>query len=265
MSAEPAELFDTHCHLFEHGFHGRGGVLLRGPGRELEEYERFRAEYRITRSLVIGYDAGGYAGNSRYIAGLAETRSWMVPLRFAAPGGPFSGAVSAYVADAGAAAALAGALGAEPDPPAILSLNAPPEALAVLEETIRRLESTWVLVSHLGLPGPVGSAREARARLAPLVRLAGLPQVSVKLSGQYAASGTAHPHDDVRVLVDSVADAFGVGALVWGSDFSPCLEAVSLEQAVACLLPAGAGADDRHDILFGNAERSFHRYAGALP
>lgn len=263
MTTGETALFDTHCHVFEHGFHGRTGVLLRGRGRELEEYERFRAEYRITRSLVIGYDEGGYAGNSDYIEGLAPTRPWMVPLRYAIPGGPWSEMASAYAADASTGAALAESLAAA-EPPTVLSLNATPEALATLEPALRGLEGTWVLVSHLGLPGPVGSAAAARDRLEPLLRLAGLPHVSVKLSGQYAASAAAHPHDDVGVLVDLVADAFGVGALVWGSDFSPCLDYVSLEEAVECLLPAGAGAGERHDILFGNADRSFHRYAGAL-
>lgn len=245
------ELFDTHCHLFEHGFHGSTGVLVRGRGRELEEYERFREEYRIAKSLVVGYDGDGYAGNSEYVAGLAETRDWVVPLRYATG------------SDLDFARSPAG-WGYASRAPGILSLNASPEALAELEPSIRAADDTWVLISHLGLPGPVASEAAARERLEPLLRLAGLPHVSVKLSGQYAASTSGYPHDDARVLVDIVAEVFGTAALVWGSDFSPCLEFVSLEEAVECLLPAGASAAERHDILFGNADRSFHQYAGAL-
>lgn len=241
-------IFDTHCHLFEHGFDGRTGVLLRGRGAELEAYERFRAEYEIAKSLVIGYDGDGYAGNSDYIEGL--TGEWIVPLR--------------YGGDLGFARSPGGAGVYAAEAPGILSLNVTPEAIAELEPRIRALEDTWVLISHLGLPGPVDSLDAAKTRLAPLLRLAGLPHVSVKLSGQYAASTVGYPHGDARVLVDLVAEAFGTSALVWGSDFSPCLEFVSLEEAVECLLPAGASAAEQHDILFGNADRSFHQYAGAL-
>ncbi len=257
-------------------------MLLRGRGRELEEYERFRAEYRIAKSLVIGYDEGEYAGNSDYIEGLAggsavagavavcgsrrgsRLRSITGDARSPGVTSVTGGAISVYATDAAAGIFAADALAAQAAAPAILSLNATPESLAVLEPVLRTLDRTWVLISHLGLPGPVDSPAAARARLGPLLRLAGLPHVSVKLSGQYAASTAGHPTTTPASWSTCVAEAFGAGALVWGSDFSPCLDFVSLEEAVDCLLPAGASAGEQHDILFGNADRSFHQYAGAL-
>lgn len=258
-------LFDTHCHLFEHGFHGSTGVLLRGIGEELAAYERYRAEFGIERSLVVGYEEPGrYRGNNDYLLRLAATRDWLVPLLFAsaqAPAPEHRG-LSAYASTREEAQSVAAMLEAA-DAPAVVSLNARPEALAELAPVIRRLERTWFLVSHLGLPGPVDSTEEARERLSPLLGLAGLPNVTVKLSGQYAASVVGYPHPDVQSLVDLVAERFGADALTWGSDFSPCLEHVTFAESVDCVLPSGASESERDDILFGTADRLFDHYLGA--
>jgi hypothetical protein len=262
----PGRLFDTHCHLFEHGFHGRTGILLKGTGEELSVYERYRAEFGIERSLVVGYEEPDrYRGNSAYLDGLAASREWLVPLGFAAVGHPLPArrAVSAYVSTSDDGRWLGDALAAAAEPPAVVSLNARPDALAVLAASIREHDRTWFLVSHLGLPGPTGSRSAAEAALAPLLALAGSPNVSVKLSGQYAASLVGYPHPDVQGLVDLVADRFGVDALTWGSDFSPCLEHVTLEEAVECVLPTGSSPAESESIYFGNADRLFTHYLGA--
>lgn len=259
----PPRLFDTHCHLFEHGFHGRAGVLLRGRGEELATYERYRTEFGIERSLVVGYEeAHRYRGNTEYLDRVRQTRPWLVPLGFAAVGAPLPAraAVSAYVTTADDARWFIDAI--DHHAPAVVSLNVRPEALAVLSGAIRRHPSTWFLISHLGLPGPTASREQAEVALASLQTLAGLDHVSVKLSGQYAASVTGFPHRDVQHLVDLVADRFGIPALTWGSDFSPCLEYVTAQEAVACVLPTGISDSERDAIYFGNADRQFAHYFG---
>lgn len=263
------DIFDTHCHLFEHGFHGKTGVLLRGRNRELAEYERFRTEYRIERSLVVGYDEGGYAGNSAYIESLAVSRPWLVPLRYRRPEDLAEvepgERLAVYVASAEAAAPFAAKIldwAKHGGAPSILSVNSTPDAMRVIADPLATLDTTWCLVSHLGLPGPVSPSAEAAQRLAPLWTLAGSTHVSVKVSGQYAASSTAYPHKDVQALVDLLADRLGSEALVWGSDFSPCLDAVTLEQAVECTLPSGASDAERSAILHGNAARQLNRFVG---
>lgn len=263
------ELFDTHCHLFERGFHGKYGFLLGAQGEELAAYERFRSEFSITKSLVVGYEeADRYRGNNAYINELSATRPWLVPLRFVGRGGAVKAGefVSLYVGDAASAVDASRVLAAAHDagsPPAIVSLNAGPEAIAALSPTIRRMDHTWFLLSHLGMPGPVVSRDAALERLAPLLELAGVEQVSVKLSGQYAASAAGYPHADAQVLVDEIARAFGIPALVWGSDFSPCLEYVSFDEAIHCLLPRSVSAQERAEILCGNATRMFTTYREA--
>ena len=263
------ELFDTHCHLFERGYHGRYGFLTRAVGDELASYERFRDEFAITRSLVIGYEeADRYQGNNEYIEGLAQRREWIVPVRFVAPGHPIvSDSVAFYARDAASTDAAVVALDAARVAgvaPSIVSFNATPESLHALAPVVRRMPGTWFLISHLGLPGPVAAA-DARERLAPITDLAGLDNVSIKVSGQYAASAGGYPHHDAQIIVDVIADALGIPALVWGSDFSPCLEYISFDEAIECLMPTGASAQDRADIVSGNATRMFTNRNGVRP
>ena len=261
----PARLFDTHCHLFETGFGGPHGVLMPAPGEELEAYEQFRRSAGIERALAVGYDEGRYAGNSDYLDTLTTGRSWLTPLRYTATSSEVATLASAYPGDPEQAEQLAARLRAQAGAgraPSIVSLNAPPAAVAALTPAIRQLEHTWFLIAHLGLPGPIADHADVRDRLAPVLSLAGAPNVTVKLSGQYAAATDGHPHSEAQPIVDALADSLGIGALVWGSDFSPCLDFITVEQSVDCLLPTGATAAEAHAIYFQNASEKFERFAG---
>ncbi|WP_168211658.1 amidohydrolase family protein [Ruania zhangjianzhongii] len=262
----PAKLFDTHCHLFETGFEGPNGVRMPAHDEELDAYQRFRRSAGIEHSLVVGYDEGGYAGNSGYLGTLAATREWLSPLRFTPNGGEVATRASAYPGDPKHAEQLAAQLIAQASAgraPSIVSLNAPPAAVAALTPAIRQLENTWFLIAHLGLPGPITNPAEVRDRLAPVLSLAGTANVTVKLSGQYAATTGGHPHTDVQPIVDTLAEVLGINALVWGSDFSPCLDFITFDQAVDCVLPAGVTTEEAHAIYFQNAHQNFELFAGA--
>lgn len=262
-------MIDTHCHVFESGFGAVTDPELNASGGELVAYERLREQFHITRSLVIGYDDGRYTGNSDYIAELAATRDWLLPVRFvgAASDGPLPKALSAYAAKPGEAERLAKRLMAgdrHGDGPRLVSLNVRPDALAPLVPAIRALPDTWFLISHLGLPGPVTDIDDADRRLAPLWPLAEQGNVSVKISGQYAATRQPYPHADAAVIVDLLAERLGVAALVWGSDFSPCLAAGPIDEAVHCLLPTGATATETDAIYYANALRMLNRFCEEL-
>jgi L-fuconolactonase len=77
--------------------------------------------------------------------------------------------------------------------------------------------------------------------LGPLLALASLPHVSVKLSGLYDIDA-AYPHWAARETVARVVDAYGPSRVVWGSDFPVLLDALSELEAFD--LPTWV-----HDIL----------------
>jgi len=239
---------------------------------ELMEYEKFRTHQGIQQALVIGYDGLNgkisHSGNSAYIRELAQDRPWMIPLGYEAIPGlrkriRSGSSVSAYAVAPGSGRLLATELmdarenGAVPR---ILSVNATPDEIAAMVPALVEMTRTWVLLAHLGLPGPVGNVRQARTRLVPIVSVARCAHVSIKLSGQYAASRLPHPHRDVRLIVDFVAAEVGIERLVWGSDFSPCLAHETLDQSVDIVFPTGCSESDREDIRWRNADRMLGTY-----
>ena len=118
-----------------------------------------------------------------------------------------------------------------------LSFNARPEAIAVLGPLVSEWSRVRFLFSHLGLPGvvpPDTSPEALRDRLHPLLSLARLPNVHVKVSGLYAMSEPPHafPHAGAEGVISRVLEAFGPARCLWASDFAPALEYVSFPQTM---------------------------------
>ncbi len=143
------------------------------------------------------------------------------------------------------------------DSRALVSFNARPEAIALLEPLVRSLPELRFLFSHLGLPGTVTAAMDEpvlQTRLAPLLRLADVGNVFVKISGLYATSDPAHayPHPGGVRAVKSILRAFGAARSVWGSDFAPALEFVSFAQAIDVPGLDGLTSSERSNVFCGN-------------
>jgi predicted TIM-barrel fold metal-dependent hydrolase len=271
---------DAHLHLFRHGFPGRYGKGSQEIGSELETYDRFRKEHDIAAGLIVGYEGDGIEpDNNRYIRSLAKARPWMSTLAYLAhtamPDGDtveklmqdgHSG-IAVYALNAEAARSLLGwneawtRLDAHR---AIVSFNAPPEAAAELAPIIAKNSRCSFLFSHLGLPGrhaATPSQDIAAARLAPLLRLAELPNAMVKISGLYAVSDPPHayPHDSATPFIEILLDRFGAHRCCWGSDFSPSLDFVSFAQTLAIPVLEKLGASDRDRVMGGNLLRVLGR------
>jgi predicted TIM-barrel fold metal-dependent hydrolase len=272
-------LADAHLHFFRRGFPGPYGASLLGP--DVEVYERLRAVHGIAAALVIGYEGEGIdPGNNAYVRELATTRPWMATVGYVdvatSPGEREASALLA-AGHAGIAlyapdAATAGAVAALPAgfwkvldaAGAIISLNAPPEAIAGLRGMVEAAPSCRFVFSHVGLPGAYRqppSREAAEARIAPLLDLVALPNVFVKISGLYAISEPMHawPHEAARPFIDLALERFGPERCLWASDFAPALDFVSFAQTVDNPLLAGLGEDERGQVMGGNLLRLLGR------
>jgi predicted TIM-barrel fold metal-dependent hydrolase len=274
-------LADAHIHFFRRGFPGaNGGSLLR---QEAEAYERLRAAHGIAAALVVGYEGGGIEpGNNAYVRELAATRPWMATVGYLdLTGRPDErtvaglleaghAGVALYVPDAATAEVAAGLPrgfwsrleGAN----AIISLNAPPEAIAGLAGTVAATPGCRFLFSHVGLPGRQAAepSRDAtKARIAPLLVLAALPNVFVKISGLYAISDPAHawPHAAARPFVDLALESFGPARCLWASDFAPALDFVSFAQTIDNPWLDGLAEGERAAVMGDNLLRLLGRSA----
>ena len=237
-------------------------------------FQSLRREHGVDTALVLGYEGpverdAHYGGNNAYIAHLARTHDWMSPLAHTAPwldavpGEGFRG-IAAYLMSTPEAEWFShwtdDAIDRLAGRQMVVSLNVTPETLTVVANAIRRLEGCHVLVSHLGQPGrwrEAPSGAELVSTLAPLLSLADIGHVGVKVSGLYDLTDPAHgyPHHPVVGVIDRIADAFGCERLYWGSDFSPALDYVSFAQTVHAVSDLSWSQSEREAVMGGNLRR----------
>lgn len=98
-----------------------------------------------------------------------------------------------------------------------VSLFIRPAHLPAAEQWLSGHPGLAVVIDHLGRPD-LGDGKPLDAVRA-LGRLARFPGVYVKVSALPAMSRTPYPHTDTWPWARTAADAFGVGRLMWGSDF----------------------------------------------
>ncbi len=259
------KLADAHIHLFPHGFPGRYGPLF--PAGDISVYEKIREEHSVGRALVVGYEGEPWShGNNRYIAKLAHKHPWITPLAYCQPAAltpktlkrlwqqSFAG-LSLYIfkkEDADAFNRLSSeAVNSLNKHRAIISLNCPPDIAWLMRPVFERLADTRILLSHLGMPEKMTAAAR---QLRPVLKLADLPHLGVKVSGAYALNTYPHPH--LPELLSKFKAAFGESRLYWGSDFCPALDSVSFAQTIELGLPAGLLSQD---ICAGNLDRIMKR------
>ncbi len=84
----------------------------------------------------------------------------------------------------------------------------------------RAYPTLTLIIDHLGLNQlPFMPPDDPPGRdLGQLLALAGLPNVSVKLSGAPPLSDTPYPYPDIWPCLEQVLDAFGADRCMWGTD-----------------------------------------------
>ncbi len=244
---------DAHVHLFREGYRRPGLPSLFGD-RELQAYEALRLTHGVDLALAIGYEAEGIdPGNNAYLRQLSPSRNWLSTLAFVKTAPPPEPGTIEALLEAGHAG-LAIYAQDRPDAEsvlrwpracwrllqsrkAIVSFNSRPEAISVLGPLTAEWTSVQFLFSHLGLPGVLGPDMPPEALrdcLKPLLSLARLPNVHVKISGAYATSVPQHafPHRGADGAIRRILEAFGPARCLWASDFPPALEFVSFPQTM---------------------------------
>ena len=92
-----------------------------------------------------------------------------------------------------------------------------------------------IILAHMGRP--IVEEPEPYQNWGRILELAQYGNIYVKLSGIYSFSEKGwgvieYPYTEVYPLVRSLRDSFGAERLTWGSDFSPCLQHHTYQQAV---------------------------------
>jgi predicted TIM-barrel fold metal-dependent hydrolase len=245
---------DSHIHLFAGGYQDKSFVSR--PGISIDEaacYDSLTRDHRVVAALVIGYGALDWcAENNTYLASQLGVYDWIRPVAYVAIDAPpavgdleklqqqgFVG-IGLFPVDsqgAGLAEIPADFWHWLQERNWLVSVTCKTAALNGWHEVLERFPQLRLLVSHLGLPSAAASPPspdQAKLAMQSVSELASYPGVSVKLSGFYAITTPGHdyPHEAAWPYVEQLVRAFGCGRLLWGSDFSPCLEWVTFPQTI---------------------------------
>ncbi len=270
-------LTDAHIHLFEAGFQGRSLAERTGVEKtEVEHYGQLRREHGVGQALVVGYAEGSWCrGNNHYLARMAAAHHWVRPLAFVPHPAEltvetlrrrrregFVG-LSLYIFSPEQVEALGrvkdDVWGWLESHHWLISVNSRGPAWTAWQAVLERYEGLHLLISHLGLPEPVDASlgtATARARMAPVLALAEFSGPRIKLSGFYALTEPGCPHSRAWSYAEAALERFGPDRLLWGSDFSPHLQAVEFTETVAAVrsMPF-LGEPARVKIFTGNLEK----------
>lgn len=270
------ERADAHLHFFYPGYVATlPETCRRVQPDEVTLYAALAEKHGVRQVLAVAYEGSDWAaGNNDYVASLAAERAWIRPVAFVHdPAGlsverlenwqqqRFVG-LSLYLFSEEQGAALRGV-------PAevwtwlvqrrwLLSVNSRGEHWRAWPPVLEQHPDLRVVVSHLGLPPAVAQAPDAvdaAVALKTVLALAKYPGPRVKLSGFYALTqpGYDYPHRAAWPYVLALMQAFGVPRLLWGSDYSPCLEHLSFPQTFGLFAAMPfLGAADRPLIEGGN-------------
>lgn len=256
MATDPV-IADGHIHLFANGFVGPDGNSPAGED-EVSEYEKIREQTAIDAALVVGYEGElPYDGNNAYIGQMAQHHSWIKPLAYLDHSASRSDVqkwldegfygVSIYAVEERDAESLSdlieqvGPVLAERR--AVVSLNAAPAVYPALRAALEALPVS-ALVSHFGLPAKgANSEREAYQALQSLGAMQENPNIAVKVSGFYAFDGLIDADEALSIVIEH----FGVGRVVWGSDYPVALSSESFDQTIGHL--SALSENDRNAIL----------------
>jgi len=134
-----------------------------------------------------------------------------------------------------------------------ISLFIAPRHILQVKELIYEYPDTKVIIEHLGRPDDCGDGLEDAVQ--PLLQLANVPSVHVKLSGFHVISSETYPYSDTYPIIQAVWNAFGSRRIIWGSDVPGVLKKCTYHEILQFVQEklVFLSGEDRDRILFGNA------------
>ena len=245
---------DAHIHLFAGGY--RDKSFASRPGVTIDEavcYQSLASEHGVVAALAVGYTGDPWCSdNNDYLANLNSHHDWIKPVACIGVASPptvhdlellreqgFVG-VSLFVFDDDAQKLDHISLEVWrwlDENNWLISVNSEPDRWPAWQPVLASFPRLRLLISHLGQPPEVTSLPErekAASVMSPVIELAKYPGVHVKLSGFYSLTSPGHdyPHATAWPYIEQLIECYSVTRLLWGSDFSPCLDWVTFPQTL---------------------------------
>ena len=270
MSLFDEPKIDSHCHILDPArFPFSPDVAYRPSGQELgtlAQYRQVMDAYGIRHALLVGPNSGYGLDNRCLLDAIAHGEERFKGIAVVANdtgigellrlrgAGVIGLAFNATVLGVDHCAGAEGLWRRMADLDMVVSLQVEHDQLVALRAQVERT-GVRVLIDHCGRPAAQRGIDQPGFRA--LLALAATGRVAVKLSGYQKFSALPPPHEDTRIFLDALLDAFTIDNSLWASDWpflkaSQHLDVGPLLRQVERLLPDAA---DRKKLLWESPRR----------
>jgi predicted TIM-barrel fold metal-dependent hydrolase len=123
-----------------------------------------------------------------------------------------------------------------------------------------RNPDTAIVIDHLGLQQPFEPPPPAQpfADLPAVLKLAGPPNVAIKITGACTLSREAYPFKDIWDPLARIFDAFGIDRCMWGTDWTRAVKLLTYQQGVDAFRNSDRLSDsDKNTLMGGTLQRVY--------
>jgi len=123
-----------------------------------------------------------------------------------------------------------------------------------------RNPDTSIVIDHLGLQQPFEPPPPERpfADLADVLKVAGQPNVAIKITGACTLSREAYPYKDIWDPLARIFDAFGIERCMWGTDWTRAVKLLTYQQGVDAFRNTDRlSENDKRTLMGGTLQRVY--------
>ena len=132
--------------------------------------------------------------------------------------------------------------------------------LAQTRALAARNPDTSIVIDHLGLPQPFEPPPPERpfADLPDVLKVAGQPNVAIKITGACTLSREAYPYKDIWDPLARIFDAFGIERCMWGTDWTRAVKLLTYQQGVDAFRNTDRLSEsDKRTLMGGTLQRVY--------
>jgi len=132
--------------------------------------------------------------------------------------------------------------------------------LAQTRALAARNPDTSIVIDHLGLQQPFEPPPPERpfADLPDVLKVAGQPNVAIKITGACTLSREAYPYKDIWDPLARIFDAFGIERCMWGTDWTRAVKLLTYQQGVDAFRNTDRLSEsDKRTLMGGTLQRVY--------
>ena len=135
--------------------------------------------------------------------------------------------------------------------------------LSLFRDLAMRHPETQLVIDHLGIVQPFEPppSEEPFANLDPVLELAKLNNVAIKISGAGTLSHKPFPYEDIWDPLQRIFDAYGLERCLWGTDWTRAVLLLDYQQGVDAFRLNDQFSESDRSTLMGGSLKTIYKWS----